>query len=125
MRKGFTLIEVLAAGALVGVTALAVGSVYGAVARSDARIADRDVLSRLAIAKMEELRATGEIDQDGLSGDFADEGRSDVRWSVELEPSTQENLDVVRVTAERTQRAEARYTAVTLVYRAPETVVTP
>ncbi|MEJ5170319.1 MAG: prepilin-type N-terminal cleavage/methylation domain-containing protein [Fimbriimonadales bacterium] len=118
-RLGFSLIEALLAVTLLGVgIAAAVGSA-GAAAEARWKIRDRELLTRLAVSIADDLRASGDDQNNGLSGDFAQDGYPDVVWSVETTPTGIANLDSVWVTVEN-RATGLQQTLQYLVYRRPE-----
>lgn len=118
-RLGFSLIEALLAVTLLGLgIAAAVGSA-GAAAEARWRVRDRELLTRLASSLSDDLRASGDDQNNGLSGDFSDAGHPDIVWSLETTPTGIANLDSVWVTVEN-RASGLQQTLQYLVYRRPE-----
>jgi prepilin-type N-terminal cleavage/methylation domain-containing protein len=84
-RRGFTLVEVLVAGALLAIVLPAVmgGIVSASNAASAAR--HRDNAAGLAQAKLAEIIATGQIQNGVLAGDFGADW-PDYHWEAKLQP---------------------------------------
>ncbi|MCX7799753.1 MAG: prepilin-type N-terminal cleavage/methylation domain-containing protein [Fimbriimonadales bacterium] len=117
-RAAFSLVEVLLAVALLGIgIAAAVGSA-GAAAEARVKFRQRELLTRLASSIADDLRASGDDQNNGLSGDFASDGFPDVVWSLETTPTGVTNLDSVWVTVED-RRNGLQQTVQYLVYRPP------
>lgn len=59
------------------------------VARAEAISKTKDLYNRLALAKYDELRATQVLNNtNGLSGDFTDQGHSEISWKAEIAAQT-------------------------------------
>lgn len=122
MRRGFSLIEALVAVALLGVGIVASLGAISEMTRGEARTRQSMLLRDLAQEKMDELRATGELDFAPQDGTFEDSGHPDVLWSVETEPSSVENLTIVRLSVRENGAAEEQsIRLIDLVFQAPET----
>lgn len=120
LRRGFSLIEAVVAIALLTIGVAAAVGALGRLTRAEVLMQERILLTRLAQEKMNELLATGDLATAPIDGDFADRERSDIRWSVSLEPSGVENLERVTLTVEGgAQNLEQTMTM--LWYRAPQT----
>ena len=121
-RKGFTLIEALAATALLaGGIAVVMGSL-GALTKVESRFRDEDRMERLAVQKLDDLVATIDTGASSQNGDFKDQGENRYIWSSDVEPSGVENLTAVTVTVHgANDRSETGPAAkvTTLVYQAP------
>jgi type II secretory pathway pseudopilin PulG len=101
LQIGFTLVEAVAAIAIVGVGVTSAMAGLAAMTKSDRLIREREILQRLAVQKYEELVATGQFETAELSGDFADQYVDDYEWVASVEPSGEENLEIVTVTVTR------------------------
>ena len=118
-RVGFSLIEALLAVILLGLgIAAAVGSA-GAAAEARSKVRERELLNRLAASIADDLRASGDDANNGLSGDFSDTGYPDIVWSLETTPTGITNLDSVWVTVEN-RATSLQQKLQYLVYRRPE-----
>jgi prepilin-type N-terminal cleavage/methylation domain-containing protein len=98
--KGFTLIEALAAVVILGAGIAAVMGAFSSVARSEDRSRQSEVMHRLAIEKLEELRATTETFTTSESGNFEEKNLPNYTWSMEVENTGVENLEAVTVKVE-------------------------
>ncbi len=87
--RGFTLLEVMVALAILSMGLMALSDVTGGALRNHVRAAELDVATLLARAKMAELEErferTGfrDFDQDE-DGTFEAEGHAEVRWSLQV-----------------------------------------
>jgi prepilin-type N-terminal cleavage/methylation domain-containing protein len=99
-RRGFSLVEVVVATALLGVGVTAVLGAYGAMNSARTRAAESERMAQLAGAKLDEIVATGEYLEAPLSGRFDDERYT---WSAETQAGAEVTLTelTVRVTRER------------------------
>lgn len=119
-RHAFTLIEAVAAIALVGIGVASAMGGLAALARTDRLLIERETLQRLAIQKYDEVIATGAIDTAELSGDFSDVNLDGFEWNVEVEPSGEENLEIITVTVNRTGDTEGPQATIDgLFFQAP------
>lgn len=119
-RRGFTLIEALAA--VVILTAGVAGALngFGELARAQARLHQRQIAEDLAYQKLDELIATGEVAQSGVDGDFSEEGRPEWRWSMESRASGIDSLNTVRVEVRAPGAQEPSVRIDTLWFLPPE-----
>ncbi|MFM7319896.1 MAG: prepilin-type N-terminal cleavage/methylation domain-containing protein [Armatimonadota bacterium] len=100
-RGAFTLVEAIAAAAIVG---LGVAAVFGGIAallRAEARALEAEELQRFAYRKFLEYGKVVDPATAEDSGTFEEEGRPEIAWSTTVEPSETEYLSVVRVTASK------------------------
>jgi prepilin-type N-terminal cleavage/methylation domain-containing protein len=106
-RRGFTLIEALAAAALLGVGITAALSALGAIAKTEAAIQDKARMQRMAQEKYDEMVSTNQQALASQSGDFTDRNLPGYTWNLDVETSQVTNLDTVTVTVQK-QNAGAR-----------------
>ena len=106
--KGFTLVEVMASVVLLGVGIVSVISAYSAIARSEDRAREVEIMHRLAIAKYDEMRAITDTFAGSESGDFTEEGSPDYVWELAVDPTGIENLDAITITVEHRGRGGER-----------------
>lgn len=97
-RKGFSLIEAVAAVALVGIGVASAMGGLAAMAKTDRQLVEREAMQKLAVQKYDEIISTGQIDTAELSGDFSEQNNDDYEWSATVEPSGEENLEILSVT---------------------------
>ncbi len=88
-RRGFTLLEVMVALAILAGALLAVSDVVGGALRNHVRARNLEVATLLARAKMAALEDHYEAKgfrptDEGDEGTFEDEGHPEVRWKVEV-----------------------------------------
>ncbi|HRI44742.1 MAG TPA: type II secretion system protein [Fimbriimonadaceae bacterium] len=115
-RRGFTLIEALAAAVLLGVGVAAAMGALASITRAEAAARDTDTLRRLAAAKLDEVVGLRDLQGASTEGGFDGAELRDARWRLEIVPAGAENLDRIRVTVERGGREAA---AETLVFSPP------
>jgi len=118
-RSAFTLIEALVSITLLAVGVAAVIGALGSFSYSEAKALESELGQRLALRKLDELKATGEIQQAPLSGTFEEEGDREHEWKAELDPSGVENLNSVRVTVTKNGSSAILGTAEGLEFRPP------
>lgn len=120
-NKGFSLIEVLAAVVLLGVGIAALMTGLGKITAAESRMNERERRQNLALDRLRELVATRDLDNPNQSGDFADRGLDDYRWTADITASGVENLEVVRVAVNKeSENQSAAVQVSTLVFR-PQT----
>jgi general secretion pathway protein I len=92
-RRGFTLLEVMVALAILAMGLMAVSDVFGGAMRNHARAKALDVATLLARGKLAETldhyEEEGFKDSDeGDDGTFDDEGHPEIAWKVEVKKPT-------------------------------------
>ncbi|MFZ4508339.1 MAG: prepilin-type N-terminal cleavage/methylation domain-containing protein [Fimbriimonas sp.] len=120
-RRGFTLIEVVVSLLLLGVGIVGVLGGLSAITQSESRLEDRETMDRLAIDKLEELLATGDVDSATLSGDFSDRAENRFTWSATVQPTGIQDLEYVQVTIARRSNDQVTRSVEKVFYRPPET----
>lgn len=96
-RHGFSLIEAIAATALVGITVVAAMGALSATARTEAHARESEYAQLLALDKYDELIATGETTS-SEDGDFTDRNESAYSWHMVVGNTGVENLSTITVT---------------------------
>lgn len=118
-RRGFTMVEALASVALLLVGIVAALSAIGSMTRAETFMREGERMRRLADQKVAELIATGDY-QYVSDGDFTDLGEDRYQFSVALEPTGVEGLEVVIVTVTNVNRRnDPGHEATQLVYIPP------
>jgi prepilin-type N-terminal cleavage/methylation domain-containing protein len=119
--KGFTLIEALAAVAILGVGISGVMMAMSSVVRSESRAREIETMHRLAMDKLTELRAVTDTFAAPDSGDFSDRGLPSFEWQMTVDPTGVEYLTAVTVTVQRRNATQTSPNASvsSLVFEAP------
>ncbi len=118
-KRGFSLVEVIVAAALLAVGISACLGVLGVMANTEDRADKSEKFQTLAHRKLKEIISTGEYQQAPLDGDFSAEGIDGVTWSATDDPSGVESLDIVTVTVKAPIGADTfDFVATELIYRA-------
>lgn len=98
-RRGFTLIEAMAAVVILGIgIVMAMGS-FSSITHVEDTARGTERMQRMAQAKLAELVATGGA-ASSTSGDFTEEGEPDVTWSLEVNTSGITDLNAVSITVQ-------------------------
>ena len=105
-RAAFTLIEMLVTVVLVSVAIVGVLGGIRAISSSDLRAREAVLLQRLAVQKLNEMGAVTDPTTADNKGDFSDQGYPEATWTVEVQPSGTEDLDVLTVTVTRGQATQ-------------------
>jgi type II secretory pathway pseudopilin PulG len=122
-HRAFTLLEGLAAAALLAVGITACMTTLGAIAGAESRAREQDKVQRLALQKYDELISTNQQALASQSGDFADRNMSGYTWNLDLEQSQVNNLDTVVVTVQKQNPSsrDPKGVAEGLIYISPTT----
>lgn len=104
-RRGFSLVEALVAVAITGIGVTAALGGIRAMTRTEGEARQSELMLRLAHEKYEEVMGTGEYASAPLTGDFRDRNLEGYYFRIETEPSGTENLDILRVTVNRSDGA--------------------
>lgn len=118
-RRGFTLIEAMAAVVLLGIGIVAAMGSFSVLTRSEDRARQTEYMQRLAQAKLAELVATGEAST-STTGDFSDQNETEYTWEIEVNTSGITDLDAVTLTVKRTSTSDQTKLH-TLLYVPPDT----
>lgn len=115
------MIEAVAAIALVGIGVASSMSGLGAMAKTDRAMQGREVMQRLAVQKYDEIVATNGINTAELNGDFSDRSDNTYEWRAEVQPSGEENLEILTVTVKRLNTEEGPEAVIDgLVFQPPQ-----
>lgn len=99
-KRGFTLVEVIVATALLGIgIAFSMGAL-GAMTATENKVRMSEKLNRLAVLKLEQVLAEGNIETAQTDGDFQDFNEPGFSWTLAVAPSGIENVDTIIVTVE-------------------------
>lgn len=84
---------------IVGMALVGVMGGIRALSQADIKAQKVQVLQRLAMQKMNELGSTVDVSTADTSGDFSDYGYQDISWQAQVQTSSVDNVDIVKVTA--------------------------
>jgi type II secretion system protein I len=119
--RGFTLIEVLVTSALVGVAIAGSLTALGRLSRADAYARNAELLQRLGAQKLVTLQVEGDLRTADTSGDFSTEGYPEVQWRLELQTTTDENVEEATITV---TKGESEQALSELIFFRPTTTTT-
>jgi prepilin-type N-terminal cleavage/methylation domain-containing protein len=97
-RYAFTLLEVLVATALAGVTLVAVEGAIHSISKAQVKAESIELLQRLAADKLSEYGGVVVTGTTGDNGDFTDRGYPKITWALELESASADYVDLATVT---------------------------
>lgn len=121
-RRGFTLLEAMAAVVLLGIGIVGAMGAFATVTRTESSARQKERMQQLASAKLAELVATGQATT-STNGDYADEQEPDYTWSLEIGTSGITDLNTATITVTRSGTSE-KAKLDTLLYAPPETTTT-
>lgn len=98
--RGFSMIEVLGAAVVLAVGIAGATGALAAMSNTEIRLRESEKMNRLAIQKMDELLALGNIETADTSGNFQDYNEPNYTWQLEVSPTGEEGLNAVRVIVE-------------------------
>lgn len=121
-KHGFTLVEVITAVALLGIGIVVSLACLSGMTKTEIRLKQSELMNRLAIQKLDEILAVGNIDTVPNSGDFTDIGVDGFEWNMEVAPSDIENLQTIRITVSESSNASVVGASVhSLLFTPPDT----
>ncbi|HWD37548.1 MAG TPA: prepilin-type N-terminal cleavage/methylation domain-containing protein [Fimbriimonas sp.] len=100
-RFGFSLLESLAAAALLAVGVTAAMAALSSVSYNEKAARDQEYVDRLASEKYDELISTNQAALANASGDFSDRNIQGYTWNLEVGQSQVTNLDTVTLTVQK------------------------
>ncbi len=106
MKRGFTLVEVVVALALVGVGLTAVSASLAAITRAYGALQTSDRVHRAAVSAYEEIVSRDEPTGDALDGTMLVDGRTEVVWTAQVDTTALADVERVTVTAHPAGRDE-------------------
>ncbi|HLP00067.1 MAG TPA: type II secretion system protein [Fimbriimonas sp.] len=122
-KRGFTLVEVIVATALLGIGIAFGMASLGAMTMTENKVRMSEKLNRLAVLKLEQVLAEGNIATAQTDGDFQDYNEPGYSWTLAVAPSGIENVDTILVTVEtdRGYSTDPVGRATSLAFTPPET----
>lgn len=117
VRRGFTLLEAMAAVVLLGIGIVGSLASFSTMIRTEDRVRETERMQRLAQDKLSELIATGQAST-STDGDFTDRNIEGYTWSLESNASGITDLDSVTLTVSK-EGATQKAVLDTLVYVPP------
>ena len=116
-RRGFTLIEAMAAVVLLGIGIAGAMGAIATITRNESAARQTERMQSMAQAKLAELVATGQATT-STNGDFAEEGQPDYTWNLETGTSGITDLNTVSLTVQQGDSTQSARLD-TLVYVPP------
>lgn len=104
-KRGFTLVEVVAATAIAGVGIVAAIGTFGAMNAAMTRALETEKMQRIADEKFDEIVAMGEVPNTPLSGEVVG---TDFVWNAESATTQTENVTELIVTVRRSRGGDDR-----------------
>jgi prepilin-type N-terminal cleavage/methylation domain-containing protein len=116
LKRGFTLVETLAAAAIAGIGIASALGALGAIAKSQAKARSMEEIARLGIEKYQTVVATYDLTQTTQNGDFTDEGIDGYNWTALVQASSYANLSYMTLTVKDTRTSNRSYSVTGLVF---------
>lgn len=111
----------ITAVALLGIGIVVSLACLSGMTKTEIRLKQSELMNRLAVQKMDEILAVGNVETAPNSGDFTDIGVDGIEWNLEVSPSDIENLQTVRVTVSETSNSAVVGASVhSLLFTPPE-----
>ena len=107
LKKGFTLIELMVVIVFVAVAITGVMGGIRALSKADAKAQKLDLLQRLAQQKLNEFTSVTDPNNSDTSGDFSEQGHSEITWQVTVETSEYENVETITVEALEAENSQS------------------
>lgn len=119
-KRGFTLIEAMAAVVILGVGIVAAMSGFSTLAKSEFNARQTEKMVRLGQDKLAELVATGQATQSS-NGDFTDQNEPDYTWDLQVNTSDITDLNSVTISVNQANSSRAAVKIDTMLYVPPTT----
>jgi len=119
-RRGFTLIEALAAVVILGIGIVAAMTAFGSLTQSEANARQTEKMVRMAQDKLAELVATGQATQ-SANGDFTDQNEPDYTWDLQVNTSDITDLSSVSISVNQANSSRGPVKLDTMIYVPPQT----
>jgi Tfp pilus assembly protein PilV len=113
------MIEALVASVLVAVGVTGALRGFGAITHAQAVLQERDRMQRLAVSKYDEIVVTGLANAD-TSGDFQDYNEPRYKWDADIQTTTTQDLQSLKVTVTATDSADSNQASVTGLVFTPQ-----
>ena len=97
-RSAFSLIEVMVATALLGIGIVMGFAALGSMTRTELRIREVEKMNLMAVQKLNEIVAVGNVTGQATDGNFSDYGEPKYKWTMDTVATGTDNLSTVRVT---------------------------
>jgi len=120
-RFGFTLIEVMVATVLLGL-GIAMGfSALSSMTKTELRLREKEKMNLLAVQKLDEIMALGDVANQQTDGDFSEFGEPNYKWTMDTQPSGTDNVSTVRVivTTNDDKTSDPTSSASSLIFTSP------
>lgn len=91
------MIEVLVATVLLGLGISLGFSALGSMTRTELRVRQVEKMNLLAVQKLNEVLAVGNVTNQQTDGSFSDYGDPDYKWTLETAASGIDNVETVRI----------------------------
>ena len=120
-KLGFTMIEVLVATVLLGLGITMGFSALSSMTRTELRVRQVEKMNLLAVQKLNEVIAYGNIANQQTDGSFSDFGDPDYKWTMDTTASGVDNVATVRITVQTSNNktSEPSATASGLIFTSP------
>jgi len=98
-NRAFSLVEAIAAAALVGIGVTGVLTGIRSILATESRARTTDLLQRLAVEKLEEFGTVVDPQTAENEGDFTEQGYPEVQWNLTIETTDDASVSSITVDA--------------------------
>ena len=115
------MLEVMVATILLGLGITMGFSALSSMTRTELRIREVEKMNLLAVQKLNEVLAMGNVTNQPTDGSFSDYGEPKYKWTLETAPSGKDNLTTVRIIVESSNgsKTDPSTSASGLVFASP------
>jgi type II secretory pathway pseudopilin PulG len=106
-RRAFSLVEAIAAAALVGIGVTGVLTGIRSILATESRARTTDLLQRLAVGKLEEIGSVTDPRTAENEGDFTEQGYPEIQWSLTVETTDDASVSAVTVDAVKADNSQS------------------
>lgn len=100
-NRAFSLVEAIAAAALVGIGVTGVLTGIRSILATESRARTTDLLQRLAVEKLEEFGSVVDPQTAENEGDFTEQGYPEIQWSLTVETTDDASVSSITVDASK------------------------
>jgi hypothetical protein len=95
----------------------------GSMTKTELRLREKEKMNLLAVQKLDEIMAVGDVANQQTDGDFTDFGEPNYKWTMDTQASGTDNVSTVRVivTTSDDKSTDPTSSASSLIFTSPNT----